>query len=118
MLNETFSVIFKHRVVVLQIAGGKGYFAVYDSNEPVVAICQGCTGQAADVPTTTPNTAKTTTPITAKTTTKPDVTTTKPVTVTPNEDCCQEITLSSSGGVQEHYGEALGMDLIKLSTLG
>ena len=73
-----------------------------------MAICQGCTGQAADVPTTTPNTAKPTTPITAKTTTKPDVTTTKPVTVTPNEDCCQEITLSSSGGVQEHYGEALG----------
>jgi len=92
----------------ITIAGGKGYFAVYDSNEPVVAICQGCTGQAVDVPTTTPNTAKTTTPITAKTTTKPDVTTTKPVTVTPNEDCCQEITLSSSGGVQEHYGEALG----------
>ena len=81
-----------------------------------MAICQGCTGQAADVPTTTPNTAKTTTQ--AKTTTKPDVTTTKPVTVTPNEDCCQEITLSSFGGVQEHYGEALGKGLIKLSVLG
>ena len=86
---------------------------MYDSNEPIVAICQGCTGQSQDVPTTTPHTAQTTS-IVDKTTTQPVVTTTKPVTVTPDEECCQEITLSSTGGVQEHYGEALGKRLIKV----
>ena len=28
--------------------------------------------------------------------------------VPPNDNCCQKITLSSQGGVQEHYLEALG----------
>ena len=28
--------------------------------------------------------------------------------VPPNDNCCQKITLSSQGGVQEHYSEALG----------
>ena len=28
--------------------------------------------------------------------------------VPPNDNCCQKITLSSQGGVQVHYSEALG----------
>ena len=44
-----------------QISGGKGHFEVYDSNEPVVAICQGCTGKGNDPATTTAATITTTT---------------------------------------------------------
>ena len=44
-----------------QISGGKGHFQVYDSNEPVVAICQGCTGKEGNDPATTTAATVTTT---------------------------------------------------------
>ena len=44
-----------------QISGGKGHFQVYDSNEPVVAICQGCTGKEENDPATTTAATMTTT---------------------------------------------------------
>ena len=70
----------------------------YDSDEPVVALCQGCTGNGGDFTTSKPEPETTTTGINPGTTT----------TQNQGDDCCQKVTLESSGGIQQHYHEALG----------
>ena len=77
---------------------------VYDSNEPVVALCQGCTGNGGDFTTSKPETTTTGT--------NPGTTTTQ----THGEDCCQKVTLESSGGIQQHYHEALGTSILPWDT--
>ena len=84
----------------------------------MVAICQGCTGQNIDPPitTTAKSTTQTTTPKSTTQTTTPKstsegpitMTTVKTTTTTPDQNCCPKITVTSQGGVLEHYGEALG----------
>ena len=105
-----------------QISGGKGFFEVHDSNEPVVAICQGCTGNGSggDIdppisttkPTPTTSTTDGTSEGTKSTTESTTPVTTVSTTTSLNEDCCNTVILSSEGGVLEHYHEALGEYLI------
>ena len=96
-----------HSIYLLdQCSGGKGHFKVYDNNEPVEAICQGCTGGDVEIPATT----------TIMTSTDKSTTTSgnsPTVTTPPDQTCCEALTLTSSGGVQEHYGEALGEYLME-----
>ena len=72
------------------------FLEAYDSDEPVVALCQGCTGNSGDFTTSKPETTTTGT--------NPRTTTTQ----NHEEDCCQKVTLESNGGIQQHYHEALG----------
>ena len=75
------------------------FLEAFDSDEPVVALCQGCTGNGGDFTTSKPETTTTGT--------NPGTTTTQ----THGEDCCQKVTLESSGGIQQHYHEALGTSI-------
>ena len=73
---------------------------VYDSNEPVVALCQGCTGNDGDTTTWTPY------PTTGS---NPASTTPSGTTPKPSGDCCEKVIFASSGGVNDYYSEALGI---------
>ena len=96
---------------MITISGGRGHFKPHNGDEPVVAICVGC-GKSAPPTTskpTTTTTTKTTTKgeTTTKTTTTKTTTTTTPGT-TEAGFCCDKISISSSGGIAEHYPELLG----------
>ena len=95
---------------MITISGGRGYFKPHNKNEePVVAVCVGC-GQSAP-----PTTSKPTTTTPRVTTTDGPATTTRPATTTSTTPrtteagfCCDTITISSSGGLAQHYPELLG----------
>ena len=97
---------------MITISGGRGHFKPHSSDEPVVAICVGC-GKSAPPTTSRPTTTtnKPTTGTTAKqTTTEGTTAPTTPTTPRTTEAgyCCDSITLSSSGGIAQHYPELLG----------
>jgi len=96
---------------MITISGGRGHFKPHNGDEPVVAICVGC-GKSAP-PTTSKPTTTTTTKTTTKGETTTKTTTTKTTTTsTPGTTeagfCCDKISISSSGGIAEHYPELLG----------
>eukprot|EP00095_Tigriopus_kingsejongensis_P004644 maker-scaffold29_size597861-snap-gene-1.15 protein:Tk04644 transcript:maker-scaffold29_size597861-snap-gene-1.15-mRNA-1 annotation:"alpha-amylase 1" len=81
----------------ITISGGMGTFDLYDSEEPAVAICVGCGG--ASVGTTSEP---------GDTTTAPSVDSTTVTTSEPSGECCETITLSSSGAAGIAYPELMG----------
>ncbi|TRY76789.1 hypothetical protein TCAL_12427 [Tigriopus californicus] len=85
----------------ITISGGMGTFDLYDSEEPAVAICVGCSGGSGPGTTSAPD---------------DDATTTTQASTSPvPEECCDTITLSSSGAGASAYPELMG-DYSKIDT--